>query len=246
MRNGRRGIRFAFGVRHGNGSNGHDEFNVINLLCSYSPRLLLLRPKTTTLATQTTALTLRLTTPKLSQNGRVTAASPPHDQMRHHHPRLQPAQPTQSNHRPLTTGGREGKARQAAVAWHETRQATPKSTVTLLRFVSFCFISFHFTLAILPTPHHTTPQPAPPHLAPARRVVSLTHPPLPFPSPPSVCFYSLDSLPLYGEASRPVHAWPPSPCCRLQTAERGEPAGTLSRVRRLRLGCCCWCCWCCG
>jgi hypothetical protein len=105
------------------------------------------------------------------------------------------------------------------VARHETRQVTPQSTVTLLRFVSFRFVSFH---SILPTPHYT----------PARRAVSLAHPSLPFPS----SFPRLDSLPLGGITCRPVHAWLASPCCRLQTAERGEPAGTLARVRGLRLG----------
>jgi hypothetical protein len=168
MRNGRRGIRLAFGVRHSYGSNGH-KFNVINLLCSYSPRLLLLRPKTTT-------LTLQLTTqnqPKWQSNSRQPAT-------RRNASSSPSSIPSPTNTTPpphYRRQGRQGKAGSRSMARNTASHAQEHSYTA-----SFRSVSFH---SILPTPYHTTPRPAPPHLSPARRVVSLAHPPpsLSFPIP---------------------------------------------------------------
>jgi hypothetical protein len=218
----------AFGVRHSYGSNGH-EFNVINLLCSYSPRLLLLRPKTTT-------LTLQLTTqnqPKWQSNSRQPAT-------RRNASSSPSSIPSPTNTTPpphYRRQGRQGKAGSRSMARNTASHAQEHSYTA-----SFRSVSFH---SILPTPHHTTPHPAPPHLTcprPAESSHSHTLP-LPFPSP----FPRLDSLPHSGIASRPVHAWPAS-VPLLQTAD-GEARGARGYAyprARAAAGLGCWCCWWCG
>jgi hypothetical protein len=151
MRNGRRGIRFAFGVRHSYGSNGH-EFNVINLLCSYSPRLLL-RPETTTLTT----LTLQPTTqaqPKWQSNSRQPATRPNASSA----PSSIPS-PTNTTPHPSPSLPAERKARQGRQPWQGTKQGKSRPRAQLHCFVSFRFVSFRFTPSC---PHHTTPRPAEP------------------------------------------------------------------------------------
>jgi hypothetical protein len=165
--------------------NGH-EFNVINLLCifcSYSPDYY---PR-----------------PKISRNGRVTTASPPHSQVHRH--RHQPPSPASTH-----CSGKAGK--HVAVGSNETQQTRP--TVELHCFVSFRSISIRLlarqSASLGPVPHRLTRTPSPP--IDLSRLVSF---------PPC----RTDSRP----AHACMHAWTP-PACGSRGYAHTHPRAAASRA----------------